>query len=390
MRSTADFTGVVVAAGEAARFGGPVPKQFADLDGRTVVARSVAAIASHPAVAGVVLVLAPEEVDGERGRALRDQPGVLAVVAGGASRAASVRLGLAVVETPFVLVHDAARPLVSPALVDAVVRATRERGAAIPALQVWDTVKRIRDGTVERTVDRSALRLAQTPQGARRDELVAALDAAAATATPVTDEASALETAGRTVACVDGDADNLKITRAADLDRAARQLGARNMELRVGSGFDIHRIDPDRELVLGGVRFPDEAGLDGHSDADVILHAAMDALLGAVSLGDIGRWFPPDDPAWAGADSVELSRQVASMLAERGAVVVNLDITLLAQRPRIAPHAERMRETIAAAFGVERDRVGLKATTLEKLGALGRHEGIAAQAVALVRLGTER
>jgi len=384
-QDTPEVVGVVVAAGRSRRTGGSLPKQFERIDGRTLLERSVRAIADRPAVAGVVVVLPPAELDGERGSTVRSWPGVIAVVAGGSSRAESVRAGLgAVGRAPFVLVHDAARPFVPARVVDDVIAATRRDGAALPALSVVDTVKEVDvDGRCRKTLDRGRLRLAQTPQGSRTEWLARALEDAASAGREVTDEASALELAGHTVTVVPGDPDNRKITTAEDLEVARR--GARDAGgLRVGSGFDVHRFGPDRVLVLGGVVFPGEPGLEGHSDADVVLHAAMDALLGATALGDIGVLFPPEDPAFAGANSAELAAEVAGRVRRAGWTTINLDITVLAERPKIKARAEQMRVSIARCFEIAPDRVGLKATTLERLGALGRGEGIACQAVALV------
>jgi 2-C-methyl-D-erythritol 4-phosphate cytidylyltransferase/2-C-methyl-D-erythritol 2,4-cyclodiphosphate synthase len=252
-------------------------------------------------------------------------------------------------------------------------------------LEVGDTVKEVQDDVVAATVDRHRLRLAQTPQAARREWLCQALERAAREGVAPTDEAAALERDGRTVRVVAGDPDNLKITTARDLDRARRGLEARAMDLRVGTGFDIHASGADRTLVLGGVSFPGEPGLAGHSDADVILHAAMDALLGAACLGDLGAHFPPGDPRFKDAASTELLRHVAGLVRDAGYEVVNVDLTLLAERPRIREHAGAMRDNLARCLEISADRVGLKATTLERLGALGRGEGIACQAVALLR-----
>jgi len=384
--SEAEFVGVVVAAGRSTRLGGALPKQFEFLGGRTVLERSVAALAHRPAVRGVVVVLPAAEATGELGQRVRSWPGVLDVVRGGESRADSVRCGLAAIgPAPFVLVHDAARPLASGRLVDAVIAATRSHGAAIPAQPVPDTVKRLDgSGAVAATIDRARLRLAQTPQGSRTDWLVDALDGARAEGIEVTDESAALERAGRPIAVVDGDPRNRKITTVEDLEAMRREFAA-PLALRVGTGFDVHRVDAARPLVLGGVRFPGEPGLAGHSDADVVLHAAMDALLGAAGLGDIGLLFPPEDPGFSGADSARLAAEVVARLRESGFETVNLDLTLLAERPRIRERREEMRASIAACLSVDPQRIGLKATTLERLGALGRAEGIACQAVALVR-----
>jgi 2-C-methyl-D-erythritol 4-phosphate cytidylyltransferase/2-C-methyl-D-erythritol 2,4-cyclodiphosphate synthase len=386
-----EFVGVVVAAGRSTRFGGPRAKQFLDLAGQTVLERSITALAASPAVKGVVVVLAADDVDGPRAHGLRGRSDVLDVVAGGRTRADSVRAGLSAVgNEPFVLVHDAARPLASVDLVEAVIAATRTHGAAIPGLPVADTVKRLTGAGddqgpwVGETLAREELRLAQTPQGARTDWLREALDTMSKDGTEVTDESAALERAGHRVAVVPGDSANRKITSAADLDDASRRLAGDDTGLRVGSGFDVHRFGEGRRLMLGGIEFPGEPGLEGHSDADVVLHAVMDALLGAAGMGDIGVLFPPEDQQFAGADSRVLARQVARAVADKGCRVVNVDLTVLAERPKIRSRVPEMRSAIADAIEVAPDRIGIKATTLERLGSLGRGEGIACQAVALI------
>ena len=248
-----------------------------------------------------------------------------------------------------------------------------------------DTIKR-HDGAgfVAETLDRGRLRLAQTPQGARRDWMLEALKAAAAAGAEVTDEAQALERAGRRVALVAGDPSNTKITTQQDWAEALRRIEGDEGALRVGHGYDVHRFGGTRALVLGGIAFSGEGGLIGHSDADVVLHAAMDALLGAAGLPDIGHYFPPGDPRFAGTDSAVLSREVAGHVRSAGFRIANLDLTLLAERPKIRERVGAMRETIASCFLTDPARVGLKATTLEGLGALGRGEGIACHAVALL------
>jgi 2-C-methyl-D-erythritol 4-phosphate cytidylyltransferase/2-C-methyl-D-erythritol 2,4-cyclodiphosphate synthase len=390
-QSSADFVGIVVAGGRSSRFGGDVPKQFLDLGGRSVLERSVAALADRPGIRDVVVVVPRDEIAGDRLAGVSGIPRVRTIVPGGATRAASVRAGIeAAMDPEFLLVHDAARPLASAALVDAVIRATREHGAAVPAIPVPDTVKQVdASGRVSLTVDRSRLRLAQTPQGSRADWLREALDRAAGEGVEVTDEAMALELAGRRVVAVPGDPANRKLTTADDLDEARRNLGG-GVDVRVGTGFDIHRRGGQGPLVLGGVTFAGETGLEGHSDADVVLHAAMDALLGATCLGDIGVLFPPEDKRWSGADSTGLAGRVAELLAREGWEIVNLDLTLLAERPKIRPHHVAMRRSIARCLEIAEERVGLKATTLERLGALGRGEGLACQAVALVRRRIDR
>ena len=384
----AEFEGVVVAAGSSTRFGASLPKQFHELGGKTLLERSVELLARRPAVWGVTVVLADSEVGGPRGDLARSWPGVSRVVAGGPTRAASVAAGLAPGSSRFILIHDAARPLAPPELVDRVIDATRRYGAAAPLLEIADTVKQVADGSwITGTLDRSGLGLAQTPQGFRRDWLSEALEAARSAGQELTDEAAAIERVGRRVAAVCGDPANRKITTSADLSEANERLGGASHALRVGTGYDVHRLGADRPLVLGGVRFEGQPGLVGHSDADVVLHAAMDALLGAAGLGDLGAHFPPEDPAFAGADSTGLARKVAEMLRRERFEIVNLDLTLLAEAPKIREHARSMRETIAESLGIDPRRVALKATTLEGLGALGRREGIGCQAIALIRGG---
>lgn len=381
-----DFTGVVVAAGDSSRFGGSVPKPYLPLAGRTVLERSIAALAGHDAVGGVIVVVAPDELDGARADEARRLPGVAQVVAGGATRSESVERGIeAGVSTDYLLVHDAARPMAGPRLVDAVIRTARRHGAAVPVIEIPDTVKRLEREWIVETVDRSSLCRAQTPQGFRADWLRAALARARSAGHAPTDEATALEADGRRVAAVPGHPDNRKITTPDDLEAAERRLCGDVGSLRVGTGFDVHRTDPARPLVLGGLRFPGEPGLAGHSDADVVLHAAMDAILGAAALGDIGEHFPPEDEAWAGADSADLARRVAGLIAQAGFEIVNLDLTLLAESPRIRAYRDRMRASIGECLAVSPGRVGLKATTLEGLGSLGRGEGAACQATALLR-----
>jgi len=394
-----DFVGIVVAAGGSARLPGPVPKQFARFGRRTLLEHAIAALAESPAVRGVVAVLPPLDAGGERGAEVAGGPGVLCVVPGGATRADSVRSGLSAAgSAPFVLVHDAARPSASPALVRAVIEATRTHGAAVPGLPIVDTVKRVGPARgsaggwqVRETLDRSVLRLAQTPQGARTDWLADALERAAARGVVVTDEAAALEFVGYPVAVVDGEPGNRKITSPEDLGGLYGSAEPESCPtFRIGTGFDIHRFETGRRLVLGGVEFPGETGLGGHSDADVVLHAVMDALLGAAALGDIGALFPPVDPRFHDADSRVLAADVARRIRALGLRVVNVDVTVLAERPRVRPQVDAMRQAVADAIAIDVSRVGIKATTLEGLGALGRAEGIGCQAVALLERGADR
>ncbi len=380
-----DFAGVIVAAGRSERFGSGTAKQFRDLDGQSVLERAVRVVAERPAVGRVVVVLAAQELDGPRAAAVRRWPGVSDVVRGGETRAESVAGGLSAAgAAPFVLIHDAARPLASVGLVEAVMDAARRHGAAVPLLSVVDTIKETdREGWVTRTLDRTRLGRAQTPQGFRRSWLRAALERARREGIGLTDEAAALEHDGRRVWAVPGERQNVKITSPEDLDETRRLLVG-GPELRVGSGFDIHRFGGGGPLVLGGVVFEGEPGLAGHSDADVVLHAAMDALLGAAALGDIGSHFPPSEERFRGVSSAELAARVAERIRQAGFEIVNLDLTLLAELPRISKRSDAMCEAISRSLGIERRRVSLKATTLERLGALGRGEGIACQAACLL------
>lgn len=378
---------IVVAAGRSTRLGGAVPKQFRELGGESVVSRAVRAMTCCPGIDGAVVVLPLEDIAGPRAAALRQDGRVLAVVQGGSTRMASALAGVeAASPAEIVLVHDGVRPFVTPELVAAVLDTARRHGAAVPALAARDTVKRDDGaGFVAETLDRAPLRLAQTPQGSRRDWMLEALRLAVASGREVTDEAQALEQAGRRVALVPGDPANVKITTPADWSDALRRFEEDDDGLRVGHGYDVHRFGGSRGLVLGGVAFPGEGGLLGHSDADVVLHAAMDAVLGAAGLPDIGHHFPPDDPSFAGADSAILAREVCRHLRSAGFRIANLDLTLLAERPEIRERVGAMREAIASSFLIDPGRVGLTATTLEGLGALGRGEGIACHAVALLR-----
>lgn len=374
--------GVVLAAGGGTRFGGPAPKQFMDLCGMTVLARSIGCLTGHPDVDGVVVVLGRSEIGSETGALIRGIDGVVDVVEGGSTRAESCLNGVrAAGRASHVLVHDAARPAASPELVERVVQAALRHGAAVPVLPVSDTIKEISStGTVLKTPDRARLSAAQTPQGARTDWLIEALESSVSGS--ITDEAAALEAAGRTVHVVEGERENIKITTREDLAILRRRLGENGM--RIGSGYDVHRFGGEQPLVLAGVPFTGETGLIGHSDADVVLHAVMDALLGAAGLGDIGQQFPPTDPAYEGADSRMLTRTVLELVSGAGFKVGNVDITLLAERPRIGPRLEEMKTALAELLGLRHSSIGLKATTLEGMGALGRSEGIGCQAVALL------
>jgi 2-C-methyl-D-erythritol 4-phosphate cytidylyltransferase/2-C-methyl-D-erythritol 2,4-cyclodiphosphate synthase len=376
--------GIVAAGGSGVRAG--AAKQWLVLGGETVLRRAARALALCPAVDELVAVVPPgEEERGAAELAALGKPG--RAVAGGAARADSVRNGLAAAAgSAVVLVHDAARPFASAELAARVAEAAARDGAALAALPVTDTVKRAAGEGVPvsvETLDRRTLWLAQTPQGFRRDLLLRAFEAAGPAAAAATDECALVERLGAQVTLVPGEPGNFKITGPADVERARAALEA---PVALGVGYDTHRFSAGRRLVLGGVEFEGD-GLLGHSDADVCAHAIGDAILGAAGLGDLGRHFPDDDPRWKGISSLLLLREIARKAAERGWRVGNCDVTLAAKRPRIAPRAEEMRSRLAEALGVAPGQVNVKATTGEGMGFVGREEGIAAHAVALLVRG---
>ena len=381
------ISAVLVAAGSSTRMG--FDKLSFDLGGETVLHRSIRAFDQCPQIGEIVLVAG-------KNRAFVEQQAVgctkpVQIVAGGATRAESAKNGVLAAHGELVAVHDAARPFVSPAVIAAVLEAAARCGAAAPAVPVKDTIKQAVPGDgktvpeaclVHSTPDRSTLYAVQTPQCFDRTQYLAALqELDAEKARLVTDDCSLFELTGRSVQLTQGDYANLKITTREDLPRPVQKEETR---MRIGHGYDVHRLVEGRKLILGGVEIPFEKGLLGHSDADVLAHAVMDAVLGAAALGDIGQHFPDNDPAYAGADSLELARHVARILSEHGYRVENIDATILCQRPKLAPHIPAMRAKLAAAFGLPVDAVSVKATTEEHLGFTGEGLGIAAHAVALI------
>ena len=376
---------LVVAAGQGVRFGGPVPKQYSPLGPGSILRHAVAAFASHPRVAGVAVAIRAED------RALYDAAlaglALLPPVAGGATRQDSVRLGLealASLSPERVLIHDGARPFPDAALIDRVIDGLERAPAVVPALPLADTIKRAENGRVRETVDRSCLYRAQTPQGFHFAAILAAHRKFAGEA--LTDDAALAEAAGVNPLVVAGSEDNLKVTTAEDLLRAERRLAAAPADIRVGQGYDVHAFAPGDRVRICGVDVPHTARLDGHSDADVGLHALTDALLGAIAAGDIGMHFPPSEPEWRGASSDRFLRHAAGLVRARGGSIVAVDVTIVCERPKIGPHRRTMIERLAAILGVAEERVSVKATTTDGLGFTGRGEGIAAQAVATVRL----
>lgn len=380
---------IVVAAGSGTRIGG-LPKQYRPLAGTPVLARTLDAFLRHEAVTLVLPII--NAAHGAAFAALGlAHAKLLPPVAGGASRQASVLAGLEalVPHAPdLVLIHDAARPLVGAEIISGVIAALGE--AALPVLPVTDTIKRSDDGrTASATLDRTMLWAAQTPQGFAFNAILDAHRRAAAEPNPFTDDAAIAEWAGLEVVLTPGSSRNFKLTHAEDFERAERLIGGTMMETRVGTGFDVHQFEPGDAVWLGGVRIPHQAKLKGHSDADAALHALTDALYGALGAGDIGTHFPPSDPRWQGTASVLFLRHAAGLVAERGGRIVNLDLTIVSEAPKIAPHAAAMKAVIGEACGVAPARIAVKATTNEQMGFIGRGEGLTALATATLELPRE-
>jgi 2-C-methyl-D-erythritol 4-phosphate cytidylyltransferase/2-C-methyl-D-erythritol 2,4-cyclodiphosphate synthase len=386
----ASVAAVVVAAGRGLRAGGEMPKQYRRLAGEPAIRASLRLFAQHPEVSMVQPVIHPD--DGARFGAAAADLKLLAPVFGGATRQASVRAGLEAVaplRPDLVLIHDAARPYASAALVTRAIAAVAATGAAVPVMPLADTIKSV-DATgrlIEATLDRAILRTVQTPQAfAFAPVLAAHRRAAASGREDFTDDAALAEWAGLKVAAFDGEARNVKLTTAEDVARAEREHAAALADTRTGSGFDVHAFAAGDHVMLAGVRIPHDRGLTGHSDADVALHALTDAVLGALAEGDIGAHFPPSDPQWRGASSDRFLAFAVERVRARGGRIAHLDLTIVCEAPRVGPHRDAMRARIAAIAGLDLARVAVKATTSERLGFTGRGEGIAAMATATVRL----
>lgn len=375
---------LIVAAGRGRRFGGTLPKQYAPLGGHTVLRHTVQAFLAHPRVDAVRVMIHADDMDLYRSAVAGLE--LLEPVLGGETRQDSVRLGLESLAgdaVAKVLIHDAARPFVGVPVIDGVVQALDSHAGALPAVAVADTLKRGHDGFVADTQARDGLWRAQTPQGFAFQDI---LDAHRRfVGEELTDDAQLFERADRAVALTPGSEDNFKITTEEDLMRAERLLSA-NGETRTGTGFDAHRFYAGDHVILCGVKIPFSQGLKGHSDADVALHALTDALLGAISAGDIGQHFPPSDPQWKGASSDQFMAHAADLVRAKGGVIVNVDLTIVCEAPKIAPHMAAMVARVAEILGIAAERVSVKGTTTEGMGFTGRGEGIAAQALATVRL----
>lgn len=363
-------TAVIVAAGSSSRMG--FNKLAYRLPSGTVLQTSLQAFVEHPWVQDIVLVTGADDTVAKQAAENCIKP--VQLVKGGATRAISVKNGVQAAKGEIVAIHDAARPFVSQQVITQALQAAAQVGAAAPAVAVKDTIKQAREGKVENTPPRESLFAVQTPQCFNRTEYLELL--AQYGDDSITDDCQLFEKAGKTVFLTPGDYANYKITTPEDLK------GGKAM--RIGHGYDVHKLVEGRRLILGGVDIPFEKGLLGHSDADVLAHAVMDALLGAAALGDIGKHFPDTDPTYKGADSLQLARHVAELLQQQGWKIGNIDATILCQAPKLAPHIQTMRQNLADALQVSVDEVSVKATTEERLGFTGAGEGIAVHAVALI------
>ncbi len=366
---------IIVAAGKGTRAGGEIPKQWQLLAGRRVIDRTIAAFRD---IGPLVVVLHHDDIE----QAAGFKAAGFLTTTGGATRDASVRAGLAALShlnPTRVLIHDAARPMVSARVIADVCAALDTHDAAAPALPVTDALWTGADDTVTGTQDRSGLFQAQTPQGFHYDAIVAAH---ACLKTQVADDVEVARLAGLEVRIVTGDADNIKITAPEDFARAERLLKGRNMDIRLGNGYDVHRFGAGDHVWLCGVKVPHDRSLQGHSDADVGMHAVTDAIYGALGKGDIGQHFPPSDPQWKGAASHIFLEHACALARDMGFEISNADCTLICEYPKIGPHAADMKLKMASIMGLDPDRISVKATTSERLGFTGRGEGIASIATA--------
>lgn len=389
MPRTKRTAAILVAAGRGLRAGAGGPKQYRTIGGQTVIFRAMEAFCRHPDVFAVQPVVNPDDaaIFVEAVAGLHHQP----PTNGGATRQASVHAGLealAAQQPDIVLIHDAARPFVTPAVISRAIEAAERTGAAVPAIAVTDTIKQVSDaGDVEATPDRAKLRIAQTPQAFRFDVILDAHRRAARDGrSDFTDDAALAEWAGLTVATFEGDPANMKLTNPEDFVREEARLASQLGDIRTGTGYDVHAFGDGDHLMICGVRVPHTKGFLAHSDGDVGLHALVDAILGALADGDIGSHFPPSDMKWKGAASDKFLKYAIERVTARGGRIANLEVTLICERPKIGPLRDAMRARISEISGVDVSRVAVKATTSERLGFTGREEGIAATASATIRL----
>jgi 2-C-methyl-D-erythritol 4-phosphate cytidylyltransferase/2-C-methyl-D-erythritol 2,4-cyclodiphosphate synthase len=377
-------TALIVAAGSGTRMGGELPKQYRPIAGTAVLAHAVDALASHPRIDAVRVVIGSGQE--ELALAALGDRDVGDVIIGGVERSDSVRTGLDAIEEGLVLVHDAARPFCPHDVIDRLLDALERGDGAVPVLGIADTLAR-GVGQLDEMVERNRLMRVQTPQAFHVEDLRYAMDESGKRA--ATDESTLLVAAGLKVVTVEGDPMLDKLTTPADWDRA-EALQAARLVVRTGMGFDVHAFAGDGPIMLGGIEVPHERGLAGHSDADVVLHAITDALLGAAGLGDIGQHFPPSEPQWKGVSSDIFLSHAAALIRARGGMIDFVDCTLICEAPKLSPYRDAMRSRIAEVLGLSTSRVSIKATTTERLGFTGRGEGVAAQAVATIRMDLDQ
>lgn len=377
-------TALIVAAGKGERLGGELPKQYRPIGGKPVLRWAVEALAGHPSIDRVRVVIG----EGHEQMARDALAGLTAgdFIRGGAERSDSVLSGLQAIGEGAVLVHDAARPFCPPAVVDRLLPALEGNDGAVPVLPVADTLA-CGDAFLDSPVDRRRMLRVQTPQAFHVEDLIYAYEEAGRSS--ATDESTIMLAAGLKVAAVEGDPMLEKLTTPADWARAEAILASRLVP-RTGMGYDVHAFAGEGPIMLGGIAVPHSRGLAGHSDADVVLHAITDALLGAAGLGDIGEHFPPSDDRWKGASSDLFLRHAADLVRARGGIIDHVDVTIIAEEPKVGPHRSAIRSRVAEVLAVKLEQVSVKATTTEGLGFTGRREGMAAQAVASIRLGTSR
>lgn len=381
---------VVVAGGRGFRAGGDIPKQYREVGGEPVIRSTLKAFLAHPDITAVQAVIHPDD-ESIFAAATKGLAGLPKPVGGGATRQASVHAGLealAATKPELVLIHDAARPFLSAGLIARGIEAARKHGAAVPGVAVADTIKSVDDtAIVTATLERGRLRAIQTPQAFGYALILDAhRQAARAGRDDFTDDAALAEWAGHRVIVFEGEASNVKLTTNEDFVRAEALRMAELGDVRTGNGYDVHAFTDGDHVTLGGIRIPHDRAVTGHSDADVALHALVDAILGALAEGDIGVHFPPSDPQWRGASSDRFLAFACDRVRARSGMIAHLDITIVCEAPRVGPHREAMRARIAEIAGIPVGRVGLQATTSEKMGFTGRGEGIVAMATATVRL----
>jgi len=373
---------LVVAAGRGHRVGGDLPKQYLDINGKTVLRRTIEAFLTHPDVHAIQVVIHPDDTElYHKSIEGLDLP---SPSHGGQTRQQSVLNGLETLERikpTNVLIHDAARPFINSGLISSALKGLKTHKAVLPAVKVSDTLKKAYGQLVEGTVEREGLWRAQTPQCFDYFSILAAHKSQKHT--NLTDDCAIAEAAGIPIFISAGSESNFKITTAEDVERA-KQMTANQNQTRIGSGFDVHRFCEGAQVTLCGIQIAHDKSLKGHSDADVAMHALTDALLGSMALGDIGRHFPPSDDTWKGANSEIFLSKANDLVAEAGGKITNIDLTIICENPKIGPHSQAMRENISAVLGVSFERVSIKATTTEGLGFTGRGEGIAAQATVSV------